>query len=168
MFFCFRSSTWSNSSKPQQSWGSSSANVSDTWGASGEATRPSSNNHWGEPQKGAGSVGWDSDSDRSGSVCWSEPSRTNTSSSNTWVGSGGSNTPDVSTPNPGSTWGEPVLKPKPQSTTQGWAEPSKNNTGAQNWGEPNPKPSNEWGKGPESNMSRGSQGQNKPTGSYRI
>lgn len=159
-----RSSTWSNTSKPQQSWGSSSANVSDTWGASGETTRPSSNNHWGEPQKGAGSVGWDSDSDRSGSVCWSEPSRTNTSSSNTWVGSGGSNTPDVSTPNPGSTWGEPVLKPKPQSTTQGWAEPSKNNTGAQNWGEPNPKPSNEWGKGPESNMSRGSQGQNKPTG----
>ncbi|XP_022064225.1 trinucleotide repeat-containing gene 6A protein isoform X2 [Acanthochromis polyacanthus] len=159
-----RSSTWTNAPKPQQSWGSNSGNGNESWGGSGDGTRQGASNHWGEPQKGAGSVGWDSDSDRSGSGCWSEPSRTNTSSSNTWVGSGGSNTPDQNTPNPGSNWGDSVHKPNPHSNSQGWGEPMKNNHGGQNWGEPNPKPSNEWGKGPESNMSRGSQGPNKPTG----
>ncbi|XP_026181997.1 trinucleotide repeat-containing gene 6A protein isoform X2 [Mastacembelus armatus] len=159
-----RSSTWTNAPKPQQSWGSSSGYGSESWGSGGDSSRGGANNHWGEPQKGAGSVGWDSDSDRSGSGCWSEPSRTNTSSSNTWVGSGGSNTPDQTTPNPGSNWGDSVHKPNPSNNNQGWGEPMKNNHGAQNWGEMNPKPSNEWGKGPESNMSRCSQGPNKPTG----
>ncbi|CAJ1076430.1 trinucleotide repeat-containing gene 6A protein isoform X1 [Xyrichtys novacula] len=142
-----RSNTWTNAPKPQQGWGSSSGTGSEGWGSGGQGA----GNHWGEPQKGAGSVGWDSDSDRSGSGCWSEPSRTNTSSSNTWVGSGGSNTPNQSTPNPGSNWGDPIPKPNLQSNSQGW-------------GEPNSKPSNEWGKGSESNMSRGNQGSNKPTG----
>lgn len=148
--FLFRSNTWTNAPKPQQGWGSNSGSGSEGWGTGGQG----GSNHWGEPQKGAGSVGWDSDSDRSGSGCWSEPSRTNTSSSNTWVGSGGSNTPDQSTPNPGSNWGDLSHKPNPQSNSQ-------------NWGEPNPKPSNEWGKGPESNMARGNPGSNKPTGIYQ-
>uniref|UniRef100_A0A667WA86 Trinucleotide repeat containing adaptor 6A n=1 Tax=Myripristis murdjan TaxID=586833 RepID=A0A667WA86_9TELE len=165
-----RSNTWTNAPKQpkqQQGWGGNSGGGSDSWGNGGDGSRGGASNHWGEPQKGAGSVGWDSDSDRSGSGCWSEPSRTNTSSSNTWVGSGGSNTPDQSTPNPGSNWGDPVPKPKAQNNSQGWGEPMKSNHGAQNWGEPSPKPcnpSNEWGKGPESNMSRGNQGPNKPTG----
>uniref|UniRef100_UPI0037E9A14E trinucleotide repeat-containing gene 6A protein-like isoform X1 n=2 Tax=Semicossyphus pulcher TaxID=241346 RepID=UPI0037E9A14E len=148
-----RSNTWTNAPKPQQGWGSSGGNGSETWGNGGDGARPGANNHWGEPQKSAGSMGWDrdSDSDRSGSGCWSDPSRTNTSSSNTWVGSGGTNTPDQSTPNPGSNWGDTVHKPNPHGNSQGW-------------GEPNPKPSNEWGKGPESNTSRGNQGPNKPTG----
>ncbi|KAM9746324.1 trinucleotide repeat-containing gene 6A protein-like isoform 3-T4 [Menidia menidia] len=158
-----RSSTWTNAPKPQQGWGSNSGNGNDTWAGSVDGPRGRANNHWGEHQKGAGSVGWDSDSDRSGSGGWSEPSRTNTSSSNTWVGSGGSNTPDQSTPNPGSTWGDSVHKPNPQPDSQNWGEPVKNNHGTQNWGEPNSK-SCEWGKGPESNMSRGNQGSNKPTG----
>lgn len=162
----FRSSTWTNAPKPQQGWGSSSGNGSEGWGNGGDGARPGTNNHWGEPQKGAGSVGWDSDSDRSGSGCWSEPSRTtNTSSSNTWVGSGGSNTPDQSTPNPGSNWSDSVHKPNPQSNSQGWGEPMKNNQGTQNWCDPNPKPSNEWVKGPESSTSRAAQGPSKPTGS---
>lgn len=148
----------------QQGWGSNSGNGNETWG--GDGSRPGASNHWGEPQKGAGSVGWDSDSDRSGSGCWSEPGRTNTSSSNTWVSSGGSNTPDQSTPNPGSNWGDTVNKPSPQSNNQGWGESMKNNHGSQNWGESNSKPCNEWGKGPESNMSRGNPSSNKPTGTY--
>uniref|UniRef100_A0A3Q1HCD4 TNRC6 PABC binding domain-containing protein n=1 Tax=Anabas testudineus TaxID=64144 RepID=A0A3Q1HCD4_ANATE len=157
-----RSNTWTNVPKPQQGWGSSGGNGSEGWGSNGDGSRGGANNHWGEPQKGGGSVGWDSDSDRSGSGCWSEPSRTNTSSSNTWVGSGGSNTPDQSTPNPGSNWGDSVHKPN--ANTPAWGEPIKNNHAAQNWGEPNPKPSSEWGKGPESSMSRSNQGPNKPTG----
>lgn len=40
----------------------------------------------------------------------------------------------------------------------------KNNQGTQNWGEPNPKPSNEWGNGPEASTSRGTQGPNKSSG----
>ncbi|XP_054891166.1 trinucleotide repeat-containing gene 6A protein-like isoform X2 [Poeciliopsis prolifica] len=152
-----RSMTWTNTPKAQQSWGSNSGNGSEGWGSGVDSTRTGVSNHWGEPQKGAGSVGWDSDSDRSGSGCWSEPSRT--SSNSTWVGSGGSNTPDQSTPNPSSNWGDPVHKPN-----QGWGEPGKNNHGAQNWGEANTKPSNEWSKGPESSMSRGNQGSSKPTG----
>ncbi|XP_041854451.1 trinucleotide repeat-containing gene 6A protein-like [Melanotaenia boesemani] len=159
-----RSNTWTNTHKLQQSRGSSGGNGSETWAGGADGSRSGASNHWGEPQKGAGSVGWDSDSDRSGSGCWSEPSRTNTSSSNTWVGSGGSNTPDQSTPNAGSNWGDSVHKSNPQSNSQNWGEPMKNNQGSQNWGGPNSKPSNEWGKGPESNMSRGNQGSNKPTG----
>lgn len=154
----FRSMTWTNTPKVQQGWGSNGGNGSEGWGSGVDGTRTGVSNHWGEPQKGAGSVGWDSDSDRSGSGCWSEPSRT-TSSSSTWVGSGGSNTPDQSTPNPSSNWGDPVHKPN-----QGWGEPGKNHHGAQNWGEANTKPSNEWSKGPESSMSRGNQGSSKPTG----
>ncbi|XP_078141021.1 trinucleotide repeat-containing gene 6A protein-like isoform X2 [Centroberyx gerrardi] len=165
-----RSNTWTNAPKQpkqQQGWGGNGGGGGDGWGSGGDGPRGGANNHWGEPQKGAGSASWDSDSDRSGSGCWSEPSRTNTSSSNTWVGSGGSNTPDQSTPNPGSNWGEHIPKPKPQNNSQGWGEPMKPNHGSQNWGEPAPKPcnpSNEWGKGPESNMSRGNQGPSKPTG----
>lgn len=159
-----RSNTWTNAPKPQQTW---NGNGSEGWGSNGEASRAGASNHWGDPPKGSGSVSWDSDSDRSSSVCWSEPNRTNTSSSNTWAGSGGSNTPDQSTPNPGSNWGEPVHKPNPQSSNQGWGEAMKNNQGVQNWGEPSSKacnPSNEWGKGTESNISRGVQGPNKPSG----
>ncbi|XP_047214711.1 trinucleotide repeat-containing gene 6A protein-like isoform X2 [Girardinichthys multiradiatus] len=157
-----RSMTWTNTPKMQHGWGTNSGNGSEGWGSS-DCTRTGVSNHCGEPQKGAGSVGWDSD--RSGSGCWSEPSRTtNTSSSNTWVGSGGSNTPDQSTPNPGSNWGDSVHKPNPQSSSQGWGEPGKNNHGAQNWGESNTKPSNEWVKGPESNISRGNPGSSKSTG----
>ncbi|XP_077412406.1 trinucleotide repeat-containing gene 6A protein-like isoform X1 [Vanacampus margaritifer] len=157
-----RSNTWTNVPKQQQGWGSSSGNEDEGWGTAGDSSRAVSNNHWGDPHKGAGSVGWDSDSDRSGSGCWSEPGRTNTSSSNTWGGSGGSNTPDQNTPNPGSNWGD--SKPNLQNKSQGWGEPVKNNQGSQNWGDANSKPpytSNEWGKGPESNMSRAN---NKPTG----
>ncbi|XP_034395185.1 trinucleotide repeat-containing gene 6A protein-like isoform X2 [Cyclopterus lumpus] len=156
-----RSNTWTNAPKPQQGWGSNSGNGSERWGNGGDGARAGGKNHWGEPQKGASC-----DSNRSGSGCWNESSRTNntSSSSNTWVGSGGSNPPDQSTPNPGSNWGDSVHKPNPQSNNQSWGEPMKNNHGAQNWGEPNPKPSNEWGKGPESNMSRGNQAPNKPTG----
>ncbi|XP_061557520.1 trinucleotide repeat-containing gene 6A protein-like isoform X3 [Phycodurus eques] len=156
-----RSNTWSVP-KQQQGWSSSSGNGDEGWGITGDCSRAASNNHWGDPHKGAGSVGWDSDSDRSGSGCWSEPGRTNTSSSNTWGGSGGSNTPDQSTPNLGSNWGD--SKPNLQNKSQGWGEPVKNNQGAQNWGDSNSKPSytsNEWGKGPDSNMSRTN---NKPTG----
>lgn len=156
------SNMWSNGPKPVQSW---NGNTSESWGNNGEASRAGANNHWGDPPKGAGSMGWDSDSDRSG--CWSEPGRTNTNSSNTWIGSGGSNTPDQTAPNPGSNWGEPAHKPNPMSKNQGWGEPMKNNTGMQTWGEPTTKPgnpSNEWGKGPESNTSRGAQGPNKPSG----
>lgn len=164
-WFLCRSNTWTNTPKPQQGWGSGSGNGSEGWGNSGDINRPGTNSHWGEPQKGASSVGWDSDSDRSGSGCWSEPGR-NTSSSNTWGGSGGTNTPDQSAPNPGSNWGDPAHKPNPsQSNSQSWGEPVKNSHGTKNWGEPNPKPSNEWGKGPESSTSRGTQGPNKPSGS---
>ncbi|KAM8824943.1 LOW QUALITY PROTEIN: trinucleotide repeat-containing gene 6A protein-like [Synchiropus picturatus] len=152
------SNTWTNAPKPQQSWGSGTEN----WGPGGDNTRASSNNHWGEPQKGAGSVGWDSDSDRSG--CWSETGRTNTSSSNTWTGSGGSNTPDQSTTNPGSNWNDSMPKPNMQNKSQGWGEPNSN-SGMQTWGT-NSKSCNtsEWGKGPDANMSRSNQGPNKPSG----
>ncbi|XP_038136264.1 trinucleotide repeat-containing gene 6A protein-like isoform X1 [Cyprinodon tularosa] len=157
-----RSMTWTNTPKPQQGWGSNRGNASEGWGNNGDCTRSGVSNHWGEPQKGAGSVGWDSDSDRSGSGCWSEPSRNTASSSNTWVGSGGSNTPDQSTPNPGSSWGDSVHKPNSQSS--GWGEPGRNHHGAQNWGDSNTKASNEWGKGPDSSISRGNQGSNKSSG----
>uniref|UniRef100_A0A674N838 Trinucleotide repeat containing adaptor 6A n=1 Tax=Takifugu rubripes TaxID=31033 RepID=A0A674N838_TAKRU len=163
-----RSNTWNNTPKQQQGWGSSIGNGREGWGNGGDGARSGANNHWGEPQKGTGSAGWDSDSDRSGSGCWSEPGRTNTStstsSSNTWVGSGGSNTPDQSTSNPGSNWGDSVQKPNPQSNSQGWGETMKNTQGTQNWGEPKPKPSNEWGSGPEASPSRGTQGPNKTSG----
>lgn len=161
-----RSNTWNNTTKQQQGWGSNIGNGREGWGNGGDGARPGASNHWGEPQKGTGSVGWDSDSDRSGSGCWSEPGRTNTStsSSNTWVGSGGSNTPDQSTPNPGSNWGDSVHKSNSQSKNLGWGETMKNNQGTQNWGEPNPKPSNEWGNGPEVSTSRGIQGPNKTSG----
>uniref|UniRef100_A0A3B4AD55 Uncharacterized protein n=1 Tax=Periophthalmus magnuspinnatus TaxID=409849 RepID=A0A3B4AD55_9GOBI len=158
------SNMWSNAPKPAQSWNGSAG---ESWGNNGEASRAGASNHWGDPPKGAGSMGWESDSDRSGSGCWSEPGRNNTSSSNTWGGSGGSNTPDHSTPNPGSNWGEPVHKPSPMTKHQGWGEPMKNNSSTQNWGESASKPhnpSNEWGKGPESSASRGGQGPNKPSG----
>ncbi|XP_020775608.2 trinucleotide repeat-containing gene 6A protein isoform X1 [Boleophthalmus pectinirostris] len=158
------SNMWSNAPKPVQSWNGSTG---ESWGNNGEASRAGASNHWGDPPKGAGSMGWESDSDRSGSGCWSEPGRNNASSSNTWGGSGGSNTPDHSTPNPGSNWGEPVHKPSPMSKHQGWGEPMKNNSSTQNWGETTSKPlnsSNEWGKGPESSTSRGGQGTNKPSG----
>ncbi|XP_061837613.1 trinucleotide repeat-containing gene 6A protein-like isoform X2 [Nerophis lumbriciformis] len=154
-----RSNTWTNVPKPQQSWGCNSGNGDEGWSTGGDSARAGSNNHWGEPHKGSGSAGWDSDSDRSGSGCWSEPGRTNT-----WGGSGGSNTPDQSTPNPGSNWGDPVHKPNLQNKSQGWGEPVKNQQGVQTWGDASSKPShtsNEWGKGPDSNMSRGN---NKPTG----
>ncbi|XP_068605700.1 trinucleotide repeat-containing gene 6A protein-like [Brachionichthys hirsutus] len=152
-----RSNTWTNSPKPQQGWTSNGGNGSESW-ANGDAARPGSSNYWGEPQKGAGSAGWDSDGDRSGSGCWNEAGRTNASSSNTWVGSGGSNTSDQSSQNPGSHWG----KSNPQSNSQEWGEPVKHNQGTQNWGDS--RPSNEWVKGSESSMSRGNQGPTKPTG----
>lgn len=159
-----RSNTWTNTPKPQQGWSSGSGNGSEGWGKAGDLNRPGTNSHWGEPQKGSGSMGWDSDSDRSGSGCWSEPGR-NAKNSNTWGGSGGTNTPDQSTPNPGSNWGDPTHKPNPpQSNSQGWGEPVKNSHGTKNWVEPSPKPSNEWGKGPESSTSRGTQGPTKPSG----
>ncbi|XP_061701673.1 trinucleotide repeat-containing gene 6A protein-like isoform X2 [Syngnathoides biaculeatus] len=155
-----RSNTWTVT-KQQQGWGSTSGNGDEGWGITGDGSRAAANNHWGDPHKGAGSVGWDSDSDRSGSGCWSEPGRTNTSSSNTWGGSGGSNTPDQSTPNLGSNWGD--SKPNLQNKSQGWADPVKNNQGAQNWADSNSKTSypSEWGKGPDSNTARAN---NKPTG----
>ncbi|XP_068192050.1 trinucleotide repeat-containing gene 6A protein-like isoform X2 [Antennarius striatus] len=156
-----RSNTWTNSPKPQQGWTSNGGNEGESW-TNGDTAQPGPGNYWGEPQKGAGSVGWDSDSDRSGSGCWSEPGRTNTSSNNTWVGSGGSNTPDQSTQNPGSNWGNSSHKSNPQSNSQGWGEPVNNNQGTQNWGDP--RPSKEWGKGSESSVSRGIQGPNKLTG----
>uniref|UniRef100_A0A8C6KJ98 Trinucleotide repeat containing adaptor 6A n=1 Tax=Nothobranchius furzeri TaxID=105023 RepID=A0A8C6KJ98_NOTFU len=156
----FRSNTWTNTPKVQQGWGSGS----ESWGGNVDGPRSGSSKHWGEPQKGGGSVGLDSDSDRSGSGCWSEPSRTNTSSSNAWAGSGGSNAPDQSTPNPGSNWGDSATKPNPQNNSKGWGEHDKNNHGAQNWSESGSKPSNEWGKDPEPRMSRANQGSNKPTG----
>ncbi|XP_067332253.1 trinucleotide repeat-containing gene 6A protein-like isoform X1 [Channa argus] len=160
-----RSNTWTNAPKPQQGWGSSSGNTNEGWGSGGDSARGGTNNHWGEPTKNTGSAGWESDSDRSGSGYWSEPSRANTSSSNnTWIGSGGSNTPDQSTPNPGPNWADSVQKPNTQSSSQAWGEPMKNSYGAQNWGEGNSKSSNEWGKGPETNMPRTNQGSNKPTG----
>ncbi|KAF7220840.1 trinucleotide repeat-containing gene 6A protein isoform X1 [Nothobranchius furzeri] len=155
-----RSNTWTNTPKVQQGWGSGS----ESWGGNVDGPRSGSSKHWGEPQKGGGSVGLDSDSDRSGSGCWSEPSRTNTSSSNAWAGSGGSNAPDQSTPNPGSNWGDSATKPNPQNNSKGWGEHDKNNHGAQNWSESGSKPSNEWGKDPEPRMSRANQGSNKPTG----
>lgn len=165
LFELHRSNTWNNAPKQQQGWGSSIGNGSEGWGNGGDGARSGANNHWGEPQKGTGSVGWDSDSDRSGSGCWSEPGRTNTNSgSNTWVGSGGSNTPDQSTANPGSSWGDSVHKSNPQSSSHSWGETMKNNQGTQNWGEPNPKPSNEWGNGPEASTSRGTAGPNKASG----
>nr|XP_040046309.1 trinucleotide repeat-containing gene 6A protein-like isoform X2 [Gasterosteus aculeatus aculeatus] len=164
-----RSNTWTNAPKPQQGWDSNSGNGNERWSNGGDGHRGGGRNHWGgEPQKGTNSVGWDND--RSGSGCWSEPNRTNntTSSSsgnNTWAGSGGSNTPDKSTPNAGSNWGDAVHKPNPQGSSQGWGEPmNKSNHGAHNWSEPISKPSNEWGKGPESTMSTGNQVPNKPTG----
>lgn len=168
-----RSNTWTNAPKPQQGWDSNSGNGNERWSNGGDGHRGGGRNHWGgEPQKGTNSVGWDND--RSGSGCWSEPNRTNntTSSSsgnNTWAGSGGSNTPDKSTPNAGSNWGDAVHKPNPQGSSQGWGEPmNKSNHGAHNWSEPISKPSNEWGKGPESTMSTGNQVPNKPTGTLTV
>ncbi|XP_072298719.1 trinucleotide repeat-containing gene 6A protein-like isoform X3 [Eucyclogobius newberryi] len=154
------SNTWNNGPKPQQSW---NGNTGESWGNNGEASRAGASNRWGDSPKG-GSMGWESDSDRSGSG-WSELGRNNTSGSNTWGGSGGPNTPDHSTPNPGSNWGEP--KPSPMSKPQGWGEPMKSNSTTQNWAEPTSKhcnPSNEWGKGPESSAPRGGQAPNKPSG----
>ena len=181
LLFLFRSNTWTNAPKAQQGWSSNSGNGTEGWGSSGDGVRGGANNRWGEPQKTAGSAGWEGDSDRSGSDrsgsdrsgsdrsssgCWNDSSRTNTSSGNTWVGSGGSNTQDQSASNQGSNWGgESVHKPNSQSNSQSWGEQQKSNHhGAQNWGETTPKPSNEWGKGPEPNMSRGNQGSNKPSG----
>ncbi|KAK7939864.1 hypothetical protein WMY93_003190 [Mugilogobius chulae] len=168
-------STWENKASgnggsSQSGWDDGS-NSSNTWSNNMNKEEGSfegrASNHWGDPPKGAGSMCWETDSDRSGSGCWSEPGRNNnTSSSNTWGGSGGSNTPDHSTPNPGSNWGDSIHKPSPKS--QGWGEqPMKNNPSVQNWGEPTSKPcnsSNEWGKGPESSTSRGGQASNKPSG----
>ncbi|CAL9693829.1 unnamed protein product [Knipowitschia caucasica] len=159
------SNMWTNAPKPQQSW---NGNTGESWSNNADASRAGASNHWGDPPKGAGSMSWESDSDRSGSGCWNETGRNKTSNSNTWGGSGGSNTPDNSTPNPGSNWGEPVHKPSPMSRHQGWGEPMKNNSNAQNWGEPPSKssnPSNEWGKGPESGAPRGGPtSNNKPSG----
>uniref|UniRef100_A0A673J571 Trinucleotide repeat-containing gene 6A protein-like n=1 Tax=Sinocyclocheilus rhinocerous TaxID=307959 RepID=A0A673J571_9TELE len=125
-----KSSSWNNPSKAKQGWG-------------GEGPK---GNHWGEPQK-SGSGGWDSDSDRSGSA-WSEPGRCGTS--NTWGGSGGTNTPDQSGP------------------TTGWGEPHKTNNQNQTWREPikssHPQDSSMGTFRSGSTSQTGAPGQNKPAG----
>ncbi len=144
-----KSSSWNNPQKAKQGWG-------------GEGSK---GNHWGEPQK-SGSGGWDSDSDRSGSG-WSGPGRCGTS--NTWGGSGGTNTPDQSGQTTG--WGEPT---KTNDQNQTWGEPIKSSHSNPTWGD-NAKPNNssEWGKSQDSSMGTfrsgsnsqpGAPGQNKPTG----
>ncbi|XP_051571900.1 trinucleotide repeat-containing gene 6A protein-like isoform X2 [Myxocyprinus asiaticus] len=153
-----KSSSWNNTQKAKQGWGGPSAG--EGWG--GECPK---GNHWEEPQK-SGSGGWDSDSDRSGSG-WSEPGHCGTS--NTWGGSGGTNTPDQSGPTTG--WGEPA---KTNNQNQGWGEPIKPSHSNPTWGDATkPNNSSEWGKSQEFIMGTfrsgntpqtGAPGQNKPTG----
>ena len=182
---CFRSNTWTNAPRQprqQQGWGGGGGG--EGWGnggggdsSSSSSYRGGSNNHWGDAQKGGGGGGgggaWEGDSDRSGSGCWSDPSRANANNGgggggNTWTGSSAANTQDQGNHNQGSnSWGDPTgPKPAPQGRGQGWGEPQKHHHGNQSWGEPPPKtsnPSNEWGKGPEP-VARGGQGPTKPTG----
>ncbi|CAL8264536.1 unnamed protein product, partial [Gadus morhua 'NCC'] len=181
-----RSNTWTNAPRQprqQQGWGGGGGG--EGWGnggggdsSSSSSYRGGSNNHWGDAQKGGGGGGggggaWEGDSDRSGSGCWSDPSRANANNGgggggNTWTGSSAANTQDQGNHNQGSnSWGDPTgPKPAPQGRGQGWGEPQKHHHGNQSWGEPPPKtsnPSNEWGKGPEP-VARGGQGPTKPTG----
>lgn len=155
-----KSSSWNNAQKAKQGWGGPSAG--DGWGGEGPK-----GNHWVEPQKSSSS-GWDrdSDSDRSGSG-WSETGRCRTS--NTWGGSGGTNTPDQSASTTG--WGEST---KTNNQNQAWGEPIKPSHSNSTWSDTTkPNNSSEWGKSQDTSMGTfrsgntpqtGTPGQNKPTG----